>query len=51
MSIFGDLLKTSIDIVALPVDVVKDTIDVMKGEEPNNVTDRIEQIKEDIEDL
>lgn len=51
MSIFGLLGKTVVNIVAIPVEVVRDVAEIGRtGEEPTNTIDRLNKIIEDIED-
>jgi hypothetical protein len=54
MSLFGDLLRTTIHVVTIPVDVVKDMATlggVLNDQsEPSTVT-KIKKIGQDIEDL
>mgnify|MGYP001574130550 CR=1 FL=1 len=48
MGIFGDLIKAAVKTVTLPIQVVKDVVDVAKGEEPKNTAKTVESIMEDV---
>lgn len=53
MGLFGKLLKTGIDLVTLPIDVVKDTV-TMGGaatEEESAIKKKLERLAEDVEEI
>jgi hypothetical protein len=53
MGIFGTLFKTAIDVVVLPIAVVKDVV-TLGGElteEESSVKSKLEDIKQDLDEL
>ena len=51
MSMFGKLAKIAINTVTLPVDVAKDTLDMMIGDYPKNVIKKCEKIMDTVDEL
>ena len=45
---FGDLLNAAIRTITLPIQVVKDIVDVASGDEPKNTKKTLEDIHDDI---
>lgn len=48
MGILGSIIKTGVDIVTLPVDVVADVGSALNGEEPDATEKKIEKVLDDI---
>lgn len=53
MGLFGKLLKTGIDLVTLPVDVIKDTVTLGGAvtEEESAIKKKLERLAEDVEEM
>ena len=48
MGFFSNLIKATVETVTLPVSIVKDAVEVAKGEEPNHTKEQAERIGRDI---
>ncbi len=51
MGLFGGLLKLAVDTVTLPISVVKDSLNIVTGEEPEAIIDNCENIGDDVEEI
>lgn len=47
-NLLGDLIKATIEFVVLPIQIVKDVVDVTIGDEPENTSQAVERILDDI---
>lgn len=53
MWLFGVLIKTAVNVVTLPVDIVKDVVTlggIATGEDQSYTSKKLEQIKDDVDD-
>ncbi len=50
MGLFGSIVKTVINVATLPVDVLKDVGDVVAGDPPRNISEKIQLIKDEASD-
>ena len=54
MGLFGALVRTAVNVVTLPVTlplaIAKDTRDLMLGDDPENTSDLIREIKDDADE-
>ena len=47
---FGSLISSVVKTALTPVAVIKDAVDIVKGEEPNNTKDLLDSAAEDLKD-
>lgn len=50
MGFFSDIISASVKVALTPVAVVKDAVDVVIGEEPNNTKELLKSAGEDAKD-
>jgi len=50
MGFFSDILSATVKTVLTPVAIVKDAVDIVKGEEPNNTKSLLQSAGEDLSD-
>lgn len=48
MGFFSEIISATVKVALTPVAVVKDAIEVVKGEEPNNTKDLLKSAGEDL---
>lgn len=51
MGLFRKLISTALDVVTVPLDVVRDTSDVLQGYNPRNTTEKIKRLAEDASEI
>lgn len=49
MGFFGSIISSAVKVALTPVAVVKDAVDVVRGEEPTTTKDLIESAGDDVE--
>lgn len=53
MKLFGQLIRTVVNVVALPVDAVRDVGDLMTGDyfiDESHIAERIQQLKDEAQE-
>ena len=50
MGFFSDIISATVKTVLTPIAIVKDAVDIVKGEEPNNTKDLLQSAGEDLSD-
>ena len=50
MGFFSDILSATVKTVLTPIAIVKDAVDIVKGEEPNNTKSLLQSAGEDFSD-
>lgn len=50
MGFFSDILSATVKTVLTPIAIVKDAVDIVKGEEPNNTKSLLQSAGEDLSD-
>ena len=50
MGFFSDILSATVKTVLTPIAIVKDAVDIFKGEEPNNTKSLLQSAGEDLSD-
>jgi len=54
MSLLGKLLKTTIDVVTIPIDIVKDTVTmggILTDEDHPYIINKVEKICDDVDEI
>jgi hypothetical protein len=50
MGFFSDIISATIKVALTPVAIVKDAVDIVKGEEPDNTKALLQSAGEDLDD-
>ena len=50
MGFLSDILSATVKTVLTPIAIVKDAVDIVKGEEPNNTKSLLQSAGEDLSD-
>jgi hypothetical protein len=51
MSIFGKIFEVAIDIIEVPIGIVKDVGNAATGDDINDTEKKLQKLKKDLEDL